>query len=74
MFFEGEKKILPLKNKPAAQAADADPSRCKSTSMQKKTHLTKLPLLLNQCSNFDALQDLEYLNFLTFFLRLEAPF
>ena len=40
-------------NKPAAQIAGAEPSRCNSTSMQNPT--------IQKYRNFDALQDLESL-------------
>ena len=46
------------RNKPAAQAADVDPSQWSSTSRQNPPIQQKL---LNQYRNFDALQDLKSL-------------
>ena len=48
-------------NKPAAQAAGADPSQWSSTSRQNPPIQLNRPNFLNQYSNFDALQDLESL-------------
>jgi hypothetical protein len=49
--------MLLFRNKPAAQAAGADPSRCHSTNRQNQPLLQ--PYILNHEWDFDALQDLK---------------
>ena len=58
---KGDNVIKLYNNKPAAQAADADPSQCKSTSRQNPPIKQYCRNFLNQFTDFDVLEDLKSL-------------